>query len=135
MKRVRLPPKLMKTTIGLESVMKPLQSICPKSSCRACVRWIIQDSQNNLHPAVMMSVPLFLKFDAESKFLPLNAAPPPLLSAGDAATVTDNDFPSTVNQAPLPSSPAPLPLTFQTLQGLNLNHLSFFKPLPVRVRS
>ena len=83
----------------------------------------------------MMNVPLFFKFDAESKFLSLNLAPPPLLSAGDAATVTDNDFPSTMNQAPLPSSPAPLPLTFQTLQGLNQSHLSFFKPPPARVRS
>ena len=26
--------------IGLESVMKPLQSICPKNSCRVCVRCI-----------------------------------------------------------------------------------------------
>jgi hypothetical protein len=66
---VRLPPKLKKTMIFLESVdlvMKPLQSICPKISSRACVRWIIQDSQNILRPAVMMNVPTAENFSVET---------------------------------------------------------------------
>lgn len=57
------------------------------------------------------------------------------LCSSITSTTSDKVGPSTNYTTPPQLSPASLPPTFQTLQGLNQNHLSFLKPPPVRVRS